>query len=591
MTDAETALAQVNDALGKGECLKAYDLAAEALEAAPGHELLRHRKVLALARAGASAMAKIEFDRLGLADVKTEEALSLEARIEKDLALVTRGYERTAALARAASAYTDAFEAEGGYYPAINVASLRLLADDNAEAQEWAGIALNLARGGSYYEIATRAEAYLALGAPDMAAKEIAAAANAPDANPASLATTRRQLAMLVDALGLDPAVLGPLRPKAVLHYTGHIIAAPGAKGRFPADQEAEVTAAVASFFRENAVGVAVGSLAAGADIIVAEAALRANAEVHLVLPFEEDEFKAISVAPSGGDWLTRYEAVKRDARSVRFVTEEPYLGDDALFGYASQYALGYGRLRASWLDAPMLQLAIWDGEPAGHAAKAGAGYDMDLARRGGDIAQTVIPVRSTRPPPAPDAADPAQPEPKRREPRTMVFGDFKGFSKLPDSAILTYVDDILGAAARTADAHEAHIVFRNTWGDGLFIVFDDPTAVAECAFALQEAVTHAVATTVGVPKTLGLRLGMHYGPVYETEDTMLKRRNVFGAHVSRAARVEPITPEGEVYVTDETAAALLFHGRDRYAADYVGRMPLAKNYGDAAKYRLRRAD
>ena len=79
---------------------------------------------------------------------------------------------------------------------------------------------------------------------------------------------------------------------------------------------------------------------------------MRSGIEIHVVLPFSEEEFKSLSVAPSGGDWLERYESVKKAASAVRYVTNDSYLGDDALFGYASEYALGYSKLRASWLDA-----------------------------------------------------------------------------------------------------------------------------------------------------------------------------------------------------------------------------------------------
>ena len=589
MIDIEAALTEVKEALGNGECLTAYDLAAAALEEQPEHELLRHCKVLALARAGSSAQAKKEFERLGLASVKSEEVLSLAARIEKDVALATSGNRRNDALVRAADAYAEAFSAEGGYYPAINAASLRLLADDHDEARRWASIALDLAHGASYYEIATRAEALLVLGDIEAAAQEIAAAASAPDANAASQTSTRRQLVLLMEALGHDPDLLEPLRSKTVLHYTGHIIAPRDARGRFPANQEHEVTAAIEAFFEANEIGLVVGSLAAGGDIITAEVAHRKGVEVHIVLPFDEEEFKSISVAPAGSGWLERYEAVKQAASTVRFVTRDSYLGDDALFGYASEYALGYCKLRASWLDAKVMQLAIWDGEPGEHEEKAGVVHDMDLVRGDSDIRQTVIPVRSTRESADNDCAKKDASETSRRKPRTMVFGDFEGFSKLPDSAILAYVNDILGAVASATIAYDDHIVFRNTWGDGLFIVFDDPAAAAECAFELQEVVRRSVALTQSTDATLGLRIGIHYGPVYETFDPILKRMNVFGAHVSRAARVEPITPEGEVFVTDETAAVLLLNSAGDYAADYVGRMPLAKNYGEAAMYRLRR--
>ena len=43
----------------------------------------------------------------------------------------------------------------------------------------------------------------------------------------------------------------------------------------------------------------------------------------------------------------------------------------------------------------------------------------------------------------------------------------------------------------------------------------------------------------------IALRLGCHFGPVYEDTDPIAGTTNIFGTHVSRAARIEPIAPEG----------------------------------------------
>ena len=61
------------------------------------------------------------------------------------------------------------------------------------------------------------------------------------------------------------------------------------------------------------------------------------------------------------------------------------------------------------------------------------------------------------------------------------------------------------------------------------------------------------------------------------------------GSHVSRTARIEPVTPPAEVYVTEPFAAALVLSGHDRLACDYVGHMPAAKDFGQLRMYRLRR--
>jgi hypothetical protein len=51
------------------------------------------------------------------------------------------------------------------------------------------------------------------------------------------------------------------------------------------------------------------------------------------------------------------------------------------------------------------------------------------------------------------------------------------------------------------------------------------------------------------------------------------------------------VTPPGEVYVTEQFAAALELDGDRDFACDYVGHMPAAKDYGHLRMYRLRRRD
>ncbi|MEQ9125336.1 MAG: adenylate/guanylate cyclase domain-containing protein, partial [Alphaproteobacteria bacterium] len=399
------------------------------------------------------------------------------------------------------------------------------------------------------------------------------------------------QLRLIVDALGQNPALLDPLTPPPVVHFLGHIVAPPGAPGRFPADQEPDVRAGVEAALRRRPVSRAIGSLAAGADVVIAEAALAAGAEVDVVLPFRLDEFVEISVRPAGEAWVARMQACLARARQVHYVTEDAYLGDDALFAYATEFALGLAALRARWLNTEVYQLAVWDGTPPDPGVVGGTANDLALGRRLG-LAQEIVPVRSTRQAGGAMAASspPAAAARIGRTPRSLLFGDFKGFSRLDDAQLPVYVAEVLGRCADVLKRHEAHLVFRNTWGDGLFLVLDDVAAAADCAFDLQAAIEAIDRAALGLPETLALRLGFHYGPVYETVDPVLGRPNCFGYHVSRAARVEPITPEGAVYVTEQTAAAMALACPDRYRCEYVGRAPLAKGYGSFPMYHVRPA-
>ena len=85
------------------------------------------------------------------------------------------------------------------------------------------------------------------------------------------------------------------------------------------------------------------------------------------------------------------------------------------------------------------------------------------------------------------------------------------------------------------------------------------------------------------------MRLGVHFAPIFEGYDPVLKVTSYYGSQVSRTARIEPITPPGEIYVTEPFAATLALEAGDAFRCDYVGQVPLAKDYGSFRMYRLGR--
>ena len=114
----------------RGEFLAEFDLANRGLEQYPDDLWLKHRAVLALARAGSTGEAARRFAELGLDSVDNEEIAALGARIEKDVALSTDGDTQRRHAERAAKSYAAIYERTGGYYPAVNAATLALVAGD-----------------------------------------------------------------------------------------------------------------------------------------------------------------------------------------------------------------------------------------------------------------------------------------------------------------------------------------------------------------------------------------------------------------------------------------------------------------------------
>jgi len=289
-------------------------------------------------------------------------------------------------------------------------------------------------------------------------------------------------------------------------------------------------------------------------------------------------------VRPSGRDWVGRFRDCLDAARSVRYATRDRYLGDDQLFSYCSQLAMGLALLHARHLSAPAEQIVVWDGKPP--SGPVGTAVDVMNWRRSG-MPQRVIPVgNGFDPPPLPNTVA----RPVERRTRAMLFADVKGFSRLTDDQLPGFIDAFLGCFARVIERYQADIRLANTWGDGLFLVFDDAGAAANCALSLQVVISRIDRARYRLPPDMGLRVGIHLGPVYAARDPVLMRNNFFGGHVSRAARIEPVTPEGCVYVTETMAAVLALHNADAFSCEYVGMTEAAKQYGPMRMFLLSRA-
>jgi hypothetical protein len=586
-------LTAVRDAERRGELLAAFDLADRGLEEHPDDIWLKWRAVLALARAGATEQAAARFAEYGLesGEAEHEDIAALHARIAKDAAVAERDprVQRRQALA-AADAYEAVFARTGGYYPAINAATLALLGGDHERATALARRVLELlgAEADSYYVAATEAEAWLLLSDAQAARRALERAAGLHDGDYGAVSTTRRQLRLVCRLRGIDADVLAALRGPGVVHFCGHRIAARGDTGRFRADDEARVTAQIRAEVEREPATYAYGGLASGGDILWAEALLEAGAELHVVLPFERDEFLQTSVASAGAEWTERYERCMSAASAVSYATQDAYLGDDVLYRYGSELAMGLALLRARYLEADVRQLAVWDGGPP--RGPASTAIDVGSWRRRGLRTTVVTPDGEllAKVPDFPEPA-PASGSVSGRVIRAMLFADVKGFSKLTDEQLPRFAEHVLGAFAAVLGHHDAEVLQRNTWGDALYVVFEDPVRAAECGLELQEAMEAIELDSAGLPAHLALRLGGHVGPVFPIIDPVLGERTFMGSHVSRTARIEPVTPPAAVYVTEPFAAALVLSGNTRLACDYVGHMPAAKDYGRLRMYRLRR--
>ena len=586
-----------------GEFFRAYDLAIEAAAHWPDELRFAHLAVLSLANAGAVDLAVEKFAALGLDTCGDIDACSLFARLKKDQGFAACGEARIKYLREAWAIYEQAYvraKAEGNpdaYYPGINVAATALWTGDLAKARQVSREVLEAlaprlngpASDDRYWLEATALEARLILGELDEAERLASEVLAEGDGQYAQLATTGRQLRRIADSLKVSPAFLKRFSAPAVIHYAGHIIAAPGKQGRFESSEEAAVKKQIEELLAANSVGSGYGALAAGADILFAEALLARGAVLHVVLPFAIPHFVERSVETAGPGWVDRFHACLDAAKTVRYATEDTFLDDESLFSYSSQLAMGLAVLSARHMQASSLQMVVWDGEA--HNGIAGTVADMRVWSAT-KLPQVVIRCGSRV-----EADDFSCCEPPEIPPGTvrkvcaMFFGDVHGFSRLTDEELPIFATKIMGVVGDLTRRYRKDVAFVNTWGDGVFAVFPDVARAALWALELQESMHAMDFAAVGLPTTLQLRLGGHLGPAYELLDPVVERMNYYGAHVSRAARIEPITPEGCVYVTETFAAALALKAPTEFTCEYVGYTEMAKHYGRLRMFLLRKTE
>jgi class 3 adenylate cyclase len=590
-------------ALNDGNLLAAQDLAQEGLDHAPGDVRLRQLLALALARAGAIDQARLMLTELRDQGGLDTETLGLLGRTYKDYALrSSRPAERRERLTAALQAYQDAFARHADYWTGINVATLaRLTGDDELAGGTAAAVRDQCLQSlgnrtdytaNDYWVLATLGEAALVLD--DLAEARlwyVRARKSAPH-RLGDLASTARQGRLLLTHFGHDPEQIRDWFPRPqIVVFSGHMIDAPDrAEPRFPRNAEGAVASAIYNWLERQHAPVGFASAACGGDILFLEALQAMGGETHVVLPCEPDEFVAASVdVVKDSRWRTRYERVLAGAKRVVIVSEEVAEFEPA-YDYANQVLLGLALLRAAELEGEVTGLSVLAADGDGQAG--GSASAVARWQRRGVPVFAIAPTRYARgaeplAPPAP--ASNAAAEAAKVPILATLFADAVNFSKLRERQTPLFVEHFLGAVARLLIKYRAEVVTRNTWGDGLFMVFQTARAAGLFALDVADEIARTDWTTFGLPADLNLRIALHVGPVQRLYDPITERENFLGAHVNRAARLEPKTPPGQVYASQAFAAVAAAEGIDVFICHYVRLMEWSKKYGSFPTYVVRR--
>lgn len=591
MTDSiATIKSEIIKAQKSGDYLKEYDLAQAALELSPKDEFFRYCSVLALSRCNAKQRALDSFYSYKLHLSDDEYVRSLEARILKDLAFLSLDKEKPfqnldkERFSAAAVTYHRAFTQSGGHYSAINAATLYLISGDQTRARDLANTAIELAHkdsGPQYYALATQAEAYLLLNKLEDARRVIEEAAKHNENNLLTRARTRYQLKLICDFLNIDASILDPLLPETVIHYCGHAFYN---HHQISAAEERELLLRIEEVIANNHCAVAYGSLMAGSDIMFAETILKQGGELNIWLPFGLENFCEVSVRPAGENWVRRfYDCIKR-ANTVSCATESDFLGDESLFDFCSDVAMGMAIMRAHSLNAGLMQLAVWDQSMSSQSRGTYSNIVKwkQLGHHSEFIPSPAIVRRSNGHRSRGDY--PAT----RREPHAILFSDVCGYSKLSDRDILWYFNELQPVLAKVIDEFRSEIQHLDTWGDAIFLVTEKASTAAKIAVALNNAIAEIDQTGLNLEEPLLMRIGLHFGPVYKLYDHLIQGYTYSSNDVNKTARIEPVTPPGEIFGTEPFVAKLELEGEGWANFEYAGTIPSAKNYGAFRMFHIR---
>jgi hypothetical protein len=165
-----------------------------------------------------------------------------------------------------------------------------------------------------------------------------------------------------------------------------------GGQTRFPETTVAQMAERLRTLLAHLRPRVVVGAAASGTDLLVIEAALAENVQVHVVLPFARDAFRSTSVEDRGSEWTSRYDRLL-DSCSDNLVEGAEDPTDEAVFVQHNSRLLDHAQSLATD-DERIWTIVV---RPAG---SSGSVTD-DLASRATDRGLLVLdldPVPAVRP-------------------------------------------------------------------------------------------------------------------------------------------------------------------------------------------------
>ncbi len=169
-----------------------------------------------------------------------------------------------------------------------------------------------------------------------------------------------------------------------------------------------------------------------------------------------------------------------------------------------------------------------------------------------------------------------------------VIFTDIEKYSTLKDADLKIYYSKVIPVIFQKLQSYKDSAVIWNTWGDAIVAVYEKAEAAINMALAYRDVFKELDFEEFGIKK-LRPRIAGNFGEFEMVFDQVSGKENIHGTMINLAARIEPVTLPGEIFVTKEfrDMACSSYDKIDNVRFDDMGEIILPKNAGDIQLYRL----
>ncbi|MBI2519047.1 MAG: hypothetical protein HYV97_01460 [Bdellovibrio sp.] len=524
--------------LNRGECIKAHDLILQCQQLAPDDRELIRMRATSLSRLGMAKSALRFFHTLLEFDSSDREVWGMIGRCYRTLYEQEADPQKKVELLRQSlHGHEKAHQFGPGPWTLINRATVHALLGESQKAQvlveEILALTIDIVPAEDRDWIdATCGVACMLKG--DISETKKYLQRHVQQMRPlwGMIASTRRNILLLSPLIGRSFS-------ETEFHQVLDLLKVPSIKCIFPTSKFSP------DMIQEGDVGVCVPYPHVCSEF--AQHILHREGQLYLVLPCRADSFKLMMAQEHPQEyqaWEGIFNQLLARAKEVIAVGDDFHILDHSIRDYLERVAFGLSVLKSMEISSTV--------EILGHPSM------------GGNYQRSKI--------------------------MALVFGDAVNFSKLQHEHFPIFEQEVWGLVHEILKEMHITPALANTWGDGLYMVLDDLAQAARFSLELASRMATTDWKAKGLPKDIGLRVGIHAGPVFESINPLTKNVSYIGASVCRAARIEPITPPGQVFVSQEFAALLASEHANKFIFSYVGTLSMAKNYGTFPMYRLEEA-